>query len=381
MRLAVIGTLLAAVGLGHAANIDAQKHITRIKAVSKEGAGNEEAAAAWRDLVGIGVDGLLPALAGLDDASPTAANWLRSAVNAVAEKEKAAGKKFPADELEAFVKDLKHAPAGRRLAYEVLAEIDPKAPGRLLPGMLNDPSNELRRDAIATALAKAEKLDGDAAKTEYTRLFASVRDEDQAKAIAQKLDKLGAKPDLKTHFGLVTDWMLAGPFDSPKGAGFDKPFEPESKVDLKAKFKGKGDAEVSWKPHTVEIDPKEVDVGKVGQVDLNKALAKHKDAVVYAYAVVETDKELPVEIRFGSITAVKVFLNGKPVFAREEYHHGQRFDQYVAPVTLKPGTNELLVKNVQNDQKESWAQVWQFQLRITDATGGAAPVKVVPTGK
>jgi hypothetical protein len=371
-----------AAGVGHAANVaDAQKHISRIKAVSKEGAGNEEAAAAWRDLVGMGLDGLLPALVGLDDASPMAANWLRSAVNAVAEKEKAAGKKIPADELEAFVKDVKHAPAGRRLAYEVLIEIDPTTPERLLPGMLNDPSNELRRDAIAAALAKAEKLDGAAAKTEYTRLFTSVRDEDQAKAIAVKLDKLDAKPDYKSHFGLVTEWMLAGPFDSPKGVGFDRTFEPEAGVNLKATYKGKGDAEVTWKSHVIEIDPKQVDVGNVGQVDLNKAIGKHKDAVAYAYALVEAEKELPVEIRFGSITAVKVFLNGKPVFAREEYHHGQRFDQYVAPVTLKAGKNELLVKNVQNDQKEPWAQVWQFQVRITDATGGAAPVKVLAPNK
>jgi hypothetical protein len=382
MRLAVIGLLVTTAGLGHAANLaDAQKHIGRIKAVSKKGAGNEEAAAAWRDLVAMGLDGLMPALMAMDDASPAAANWLRSAVNAMAEKEKAAGKKFPADQLEAFVKDLKHVPPGRRLAYEVLVEVDPKAPERLLPGMLNDPSTEIRRDAVAAALVKAEKLEGDAAKAEYARLFSAVRDGDQAKQIAAALDKLGARPDLKAHFGFVTDWMLAAPFDNSKGAGFDKPFEPESRVDLKATYKGKADAEVTWKPHAVEIDAKEVDVEKVAMVDLNKALAKHKDAIAYAYTVVESDKEQPVEIRFGSITAIKVFLNGKPVFAREEYHHGQRFDQYLAKATLKAGRNDLLVKVAQNDQKEPWAQVWQFQLRLTDATGGALPVKVVLPAK
>ena len=52
------------------------------------------------------------------------------------------------------------------------------------------------------------------------------------------------------------------------------------------------------------------------------------------------------------------------------------FDQYRAVATLKPGKNDLLVKAVQNDQKEDFAQVWMFQLRLADATGGALPVKV-----
>ena len=250
-------------------------------------------------------------------------------------------------------------------------------PERLLPGMLNDPSNEIRRDAVAAALVKAEKLDGDAAKAEYTRLFTAVRDEDQAKKIAAALDKLGARPDLKAHFGLITDWILAGPFDNEKGAGFDKRFEPEVRVDPRATYQGKGSA-VTWQPYSVELDEKQLDIGQFGMVDLNKALGKHKDAIAFAYAVVESEAEQPVEIRFSSITAIKVFLNGKPVFAREEYHHGQRFDQYVAKATLRPGKNELLVKVAQNDQKESWAQIWQFQLRLADVTGGAARVKVLP---
>jgi hypothetical protein len=115
-------------------------------------------------------------------------------------------------------------------------------------------------------------------------------------------------------------------------------------------------------------------------VNLNKALAKHKDAVAYAYTVIESDKERPAEIRLGCINAIKVFLNGKEVFAREEYHHGMRFDQYTGRGMLKPGKNEILVKVVQNDQKEPWAQLWQFQLRVSDATGGALPVKeALPT--
>jgi hypothetical protein len=363
----VVSTLLFLVA-GAASAAEADKALARIKAVSKEGAGNQEAGAAWKDLVAIGGEALFPTLNALDDASPAAANWLRSAVNAVAQKEAAAGRKLPADKLEAFLKDMKHAPVSRRLAYELLAEVDPKAPERLLPGMMNDPSVELRRDSIDAALKKAEKLEGEPGKTELLRIFASVREQDQAEKIVKSLDKFGTKADVNAHFGVIADWMLAGPFDSTKNAGFNKAYEPEKKVDLAATYKGKGDVEVKWKRHTT--------MSPYGVVDLNKALDKHKEAVAYAFTVVESDKERPVEIRFGCIVAIKLFLNGKELFDLEEYHHGDRFDQYLVRTTLKAGKNELLLKVCQNNQTEQWAQVWTFQLRICDATGGSVPVKV-----
>jgi hypothetical protein len=364
--LLAIGLCLLGATISSAAEADAL--LSRIKAVSKEGAGNQEASAAWKSLVAIGGDALFPTLNALDDATPVAANWLRSAVNAVVEKEKSNGKNLPAEKLEAFVKDSKHSPISRRLAYEILCELDPKAPERLLPEMLNDPSGEIRRDAVAAELEKAKQLQGDAAKAAYTRLFESVRDEDQAETIVKELEKFKVKPDVIAHFGIVTKWMLAGPFDSTKGVGFANAYEPETKVDLSAKYTGKGGAGFTWKPHTT--------VDKYGKVDLNKAIEKHKDACAYAFSVVESEKERPVELRFGCMCAIKVFLNGKKLFAREEYHHGDRFDQYVAKGTLKPGKNEILVKICQNDQKEQWAQDWSFQFRICDATGGAVPVRI-----
>jgi hypothetical protein len=377
MRFAVLVLITVAGAAGAANRTDVQQLLIQIKAVSKDGAGNQEAGAAWKQLVSVGGEALLPTLAGMDDASVRAANWLRSAADALAEKETAAGRKLPADQLEALVKDRKHNPAGRRLAYELLVKADPKAPERLLPSMLDDPSVELRRDAVAVALTNAEKLDGDAAKAEYSKLFAAVRDEDQAKNIATALEKLGGKIDLAAQFGIITQWQLAGPFDGPNASGFKTPYPPETKVDLRATYKGKDGVEVKWKPHTVEIMPKDYDLPAVGQVDLTKVIGKYKDAVTYAYTAVEADKEMPVEIRYGCINASKLFLNGKQVFAREEYHHGEPFDQYIAPVRLKAGKNEILLKVCQNDQKEPWAQAWQFKLRICDATGGAVPVKPV----
>jgi hypothetical protein len=64
-------------------------------------------------------------------------------------------------------------------------------------------------------------------------------------------------------------------------------------------------------------------------VDLNKLVGKHKDAVAYALATVVADAETPCEVRVTCPTAVRIFLNGKPLFAREEYHHGAPFDAHV----------------------------------------------------
>src|SRR5262249_38023622 len=159
------------------------------------------------------------------------------------------------------------------------------------------------------------------AELEFRKLFAASRHQDQAEQIAKTLRKLGADVDLTAHFGFVTKWMVIGPFDSPKGAGYLKSFEPEHTAHPSASYMGKDRKAVKWHSYwTFE---------SYGSVDLNEAHGKHKGTVGYAFAALESPTERPVEIRLGSIVAVEVFLNGKRVYNFEEYHHGQRMDQYV----------------------------------------------------
>jgi hypothetical protein len=366
------GLMFACIDGARAAETDAAKYLDRIKAVGKEGAGNQEAGVAWKNLVELGGEALLPTLGALDHAEPIAVNWLRLAAQAIAENEERAKRKLPADKLESFVKDNKHAPVSRRLAYELLVRADAKVPERLLPGMIEDPSVEIRRDAIAAAIEQASPLvknEPQKAATEFQKLFRASRDQDQVEKIAKTLKELKVETDLNAHFGVLTDWMVVGPFDSTKGEGYAKAYEPEKKVDLAAVYKGKDDKELKWRPFS--------NTEAYGAIDLNKALDKHKDSVAYAFTAIHADNGGPVEIRFGCITAVRVYLNGKELFAREEYHHGQRFDQYVSAGVLEPGRNEILLKVCQNNQTESWAQDWKFQVRLCDFTGGALPIKTI----
>jgi hypothetical protein len=111
-------------------------------------------------------------------------------------------------------------------------------------------------------------------------------------------------------------------------------------------------------------------------------LDKHKNAVAYAQAVVVAPKEMPCEIRVTSPTSVKIFLNGSLAHGHDEYHHGAPFDGIVGKGTLKKGENVVVLKVCQNDQKEEWAQSWEFQMRICDDTGGPLPLeqKIVKDG-
>ncbi len=344
--------------------------LARIKAVGKVGSGNVEASKAWRELVKLGPDVLPAILESMDDADATAANWLRNAVDAIAERELTAGRPLPAAKLEAFVLQTRHQGRVRRLAYEWLAKADPSASDRLLPGMLHDATSaELRRDAVARIIQEAEaplrKGDRPAAKAAYLEALSGARDRDQVELIAKQLKAFNVDVDLAAHFGFIRRWMLVAPFDNTTGTDFRKVYPPEEKADLGATYKGKKGAAASWVAHTTK-DP-------YGVVDLNKALGNLKGTTAYAFAAVVSPAERPVEVRLGCINAVKVFLNGKQIIAHEEYHHGMRMDQYVGFGKLKAGRNEVLVKVYQNEQSEDWAQSWQFQLRLCDTVGGAVP--------
>ena len=384
-RAAFLLTALgAAVALApaRAADDETTRALAAIKAVTKEGKGNEDAGPAWKALVSKGGAALFPTLEAFDDSNPTAANWLRAAVDAIAEGEAAAKRPLPVDKLEAFAKDTKFAPSARRLAYELLVARDATAKDRLLPGFLNDKSPDLRRDAVARELDILEKSARPSIRADLEKLLAAARDKDQVDLIAEKIAANGGKASVGEHFGFVTHAALVGPFDNTAGKAFATAYPPETEADAAGPFKGKGGAEVKWVPAST--------ADKYGKFDLNRLVEKpadlprHTDAVAYARAVIVSDKETPCEIRITSITSVQVFLNGKKLFERDEYHHGAPFDGNVGKGTLKKGENVLLIKVLQNNQPQDYAKVWFFHARVCDDTGGPIPglkQKVVVGGK
>src|SRR5436309_11683148 len=176
---------------------DLARAIAAVRAAGPNGQGAAAAAAAWKRLAAADVADLPALLAGMDGASPVARNWLRAAIDPVLDRAAQDKKPVPAAELEAFLRDARHDPNGRRLAYELVVKADPAAAGRLLPGLLDDPSPDLRRDAVARLIDRAEALlkDGkrDDAGDQFRRALAAARDFDQLNAIIKQLGDLDQK--------------------------------------------------------------------------------------------------------------------------------------------------------------------------------------------
>ncbi len=262
---------------------DHAAQLARIKAVGKEGQGNADAARAWKELVAAGPAALFDILRAMDEDNVISANWLRPAVAAISDK--AGSKGLSLQVLEAFVKDRQNPALGRRVAYELLTARDQTAPARLLPGMLKDPSADLRRDAVAAAIKDAETLlkkdDKDAARTAFRKAFAGACDDDQVADIAAKLKDLGDKVDLARHYGFIQAWHLVAPFDNANAAHFQTVYAPEKGVDLKESYRGR-DGAVRWQGYTT-TDPH-------GIVDFNRLYGDWKGATAYAFAVIESPR-------------------------------------------------------------------------------------------
>ncbi len=345
---------------------DLEPLLKTLRAVGPKGAGNRRAARAWEQLVRADAEKLPAILAGLDGAGPVAANWIRTAVDAVAEDQLRRGGRLPAQRLEGFVLDRRHAPRARRLAYEWLVRVDPSAPQRLLGGMLDDPSLEIRRDAVARRIEQANVFQKQQRLAEaalvYREALTAARDLDQIKLLAGRLRKLGLTVDLPRHFGFVVRWKVIGPFDNTDEKGFDAVYQPERQLDLGARCQGKH-GEVKWIEHLTEHE--------YGRVDLNKVLEEEKSVVAYATTEFVSKGRQEVEFRAGSHNAVKVWLNGRLVYGRNVYHMGSHIDQHVSRVVLEPGRSVILVKVCQNRIMEDWGRYWGFQLRVCDSKGKA----------
>jgi hypothetical protein len=162
-------------------------------------------------------------------------------------------------------------------------------------------------------------------------------------------------------------WQVIGPFDNRDQKHFDTVFEVEKDLvsnafDPLKKYAGKS-GEVTWQDYVSE--------DSTGIVDLAKPYNNEKGAIAYAHMTYSAKQASDVEFRLGCINANKLWVNGQLVLLNEVYHAGMSIDQYIGRAKVKAGDNSVVLKICQNEQTESWAQRWQFQLRVSDETGKA----------
>ncbi|AMV32675.1 hypothetical protein VN12_11165 [Pirellula sp. SH-Sr6A] len=303
---------------------------------------------------------LLQTLQAMRGATPIGKNWLMGFASHAYKKELVS--KSPEDmkaALERFLADRDQDGEARATVFEWLTQLNPDARKTWLAQMQDDPSPELRFAAIEAALPTTKEVEP------LLRLLENARHPIQVSTIIKSLADAGKEIDQAKHFGFLKSFRLIGPFDHVGTKNFNKVFPVETDW-IAGKtadtYEGKH-GEVRWIEHTT--------YDKDGSVDLAKLYNNEKGCIVYATAEFDSPIEGPAELRLGSIIGQKAWVNGKQVMANEVYHSASQIDQYIEPIQLKKGPNRILIKLCQNEQKESWAQGYQFMVRITDSTGKA----------
>ncbi len=365
-------TFLAAIAIALSAPLHAgvEDSVRALAATGREGAGNEAASAAWKNLVREGPQALPALIAATGKGGPVADNWLRLAGDAITDAALRARQPLPLAEMETFLADKENAAPARQLAFDLIGKADAALAEKIGPGLIDDPVQELRRGAVQRLIdhgkQQARNLSGMTCKTTFLRALDAVRDEDQTNEIAAELKKLGVTVDLPKHFGFLMKWNVIGPFDNTERKGFDMVFPPEREVKPDAEYDGKT-GRVKWKPFESKDER--------GKIDFNKPLGMMKEVTAYAATTFDSPAERDAELRLGCKNGWKVWLNGELLFGRDEYHRGAQMDQYTMKCHLKKGANTILVKCCQNEQKEEWTVEWEFQLRVCDRTGTAIAAK------
>ncbi len=116
-------------------------------------------------------------------------------------------------QLQAIVDNKQLDAAARYWAFTVLTRGDAKQRDAMLQTMLNDPSLELRYEAVKLIQAELKGLKErgtEPAKliASYSKLLSSARLPEQVQQIADAMKELGKTVDLLSHFGFVPHWQL-----------------------------------------------------------------------------------------------------------------------------------------------------------------------------
>ncbi len=340
----------------------AESSLESIKMLQSLTSGDEGSLAAARAIKQLGKANdvtLVQSLTAMKGATPIGRNWILGLANSLYRKTG----KSKASELTHFLSDTNQDGEARYTVFQWLTANNDKLRKELLANMKQDASPELRYLAIDEAMkSKLEIL-------QLSSLLEAARHPSQVVSIIEKLKVLGETIDQSKQFGFLPKWRLIGPFDNVGTVNFDKVFPIENdgvKGLFKAEYEGKTEA-VIWREETSEAAD--------GMVDLAKTFSNEKGCIIYALTEFESEKDQDAEVRLGCINGNKIWVNGQLAVSNEVYHTGSQIDQYVEPIRLKAGKNQILLKLCQNEQKESWAQKFEFQLRICDSTGKAILTK------
>src|SRR6185503_11958030 len=164
-------------------------------------------------------------------------------------------------------------------------------------------------------------------------------------------------------------WQFIGGFDNAGGQGFAKVYPPEQKVDLQAKYKGKGNADIAWQQ-------KDFPDGTVHSFLPVLPAPLQMESVTYLYREIDCETPAEVPASFGSDDTLTVWLNGKQLIA-ENVGRGAAPDQNLAKLALVKGKNQLLLKICNGAGEHGF----YFSAKEPEVAGGAGPAWADVTDK
>jgi cellulose synthase operon protein C len=227
---------------------------------------------------------------------------------------------------------------------EALGHDDPTNEAVLLEiGQLTLGANDEARLARALEkLVETTRHDGVRARARH-RLGHLLRARGDLKAARRQFDALG----------FVRDVRIIGAFENSQNSGYATAYPPETEWNMAATYPGKR-TELRWRRGDFSDDS--------GTINLANYIDPWMWAVAYFATAFEADADRIVHLHLAADDDVKVFLNGRQVFASDT-HRGAVFDAHVVPLALKQGANRLLVKVAQRTGD------WEVALRLTTPDG------------
>jgi HEAT repeat protein len=205
--------------------------------------------------------------------------------------------------------------------------------------------DELANEAGLAAVTIAEKVAGadpKLARDAAVKLLAQCK----AAEIVRRAWAIRGKPVENAPF--IKDWLLCGPYSKPGVTGaqavFDLAFDPE-----------KPDGAAAWKP-----------IRSGNTVDLAALFPEQFNCVAYLKTRIIAPQDCEAALLLGSDDGVKAWLNGT-VAHSDNVDRGLTVDSDMAPIQLKQGANDLLLKITQGGGG------WGACARIVGMDGRAIP--------
>jgi tetratricopeptide (TPR) repeat protein len=125
--------------------------------------------------------------------------------------------------------------------------------------------------------------------------------------------------------GMVTDWLIIGPFDNTGKSGFKKVYPPEKEINLQKTYSGKDSLQIEW------FKPKKIALS--GFINFDTFLYPNNWSVGYALTYVYSPREKVAIFKVGVDDAVKVWLNDEVVIEQDIYRRAV-IDQEAVPVNF-----------------------------------------------